>query len=401
VKCAHILLAMRVAWIVLVAAITAAQVAAQAPAVWMMQESGTTAGLRGIDSVDGTVAWASGTGGTVLRTIDAGVHWTKCAVPDAEKDGGTLDFRGVQAWDEKTAIVMASGPGEKSRLYKTVDGCGTWRLVFRNPDNGGFWDAVSIWDAEFVYPAKPRQLSGWILGDPVHGRIRFFNLYDGYSVSGLRPEPWYNPSLTEDETKSLRANSRRTTLFAASNSAFAFVPLVPLDGKDLRNGAIWPFTFAFVTGGTSGARLYTPIPQEGDVILSTKWIQTSIPVGDGTKTAGAFSVALASDHRGGVIVGGNFLKPDGRFRTAAYFDSPTGRWLISSILPHGYRSTVQWSESLKAWISAGTNGSDISRDDGKTWKPLDNGNWNALSLPFIVGPNGRIARLNAGALPKP
>ena len=37
-----------------------------------MQDSGTTAGLRGIDSVDGTVAWASGTEGTVLRTTDGG-----------------------------------------------------------------------------------------------------------------------------------------------------------------------------------------------------------------------------------------------------------------------------------------------------------------------------------------
>jgi len=40
----------------------------------------------------------------------------------------------------------------------------------------------------------------------------------------------------------------------------------------------------------------------------------------------------------------------------------------------------------------------ISRDDGRTWQPLDNGNWNALSLPFIVGPKGRIARLNPSAI---
>ena len=84
-----------------------------APPVWQMQESGTTAGLRGIDSVDGTVAWASGTGGTVLKTLDGGAHWTQCAIPDAAKDGATLDFRGVQAWDAQTAIVMASGPGDK------------------------------------------------------------------------------------------------------------------------------------------------------------------------------------------------------------------------------------------------------------------------------------------------
>jgi hypothetical protein len=60
---------------------------------------------------------------------------------------------------------------------------------------------------------------------------------------------------------------------------------------------------------------------------------------------------------------------------------------------------VQWSESLNLWITVGANGSDISRDDGKTWQPLDDGNWNALSLPFVAGPNGRIARLNPTALP--
>lgn len=42
---------------------------------------------------------------------------------------------------------------------------------------------------------------------------------------------------------------------------------------------------------------------------------------------------------------------------------------------------------------------DISCDDGKTWQPIDDGNWNALSLTFVVGPNGRIARLNPAALP--
>src|ERR1700730_3058932 len=59
---------------------------------WVMQDSGTSAGLRGIYSVDGKVAWASGTEGTVLKTVDGGAHWTKCAVPDGAADGAALDF---------------------------------------------------------------------------------------------------------------------------------------------------------------------------------------------------------------------------------------------------------------------------------------------------------------------
>ncbi len=75
---------------------------------WVMQSSGTTAGLRGIHAVGGGVAWASGTDGTVLRTEDSGYMWQSCAMPPgAEK----LDFRGIWAWDANTAIVMSAGRG--------------------------------------------------------------------------------------------------------------------------------------------------------------------------------------------------------------------------------------------------------------------------------------------------
>ena len=53
----------------------ASHVVGQSNAPWEMLQSGTTAGLRGIDSVDGTIAWASGTAGTVLRTLDGGAHF--------------------------------------------------------------------------------------------------------------------------------------------------------------------------------------------------------------------------------------------------------------------------------------------------------------------------------------
>ena len=65
-----------------------------AHAQWELQDSHTTAGLRGIHSVDGVVAWASGTQGTVLRTTDGGEHWEKCAIPPgAEKQIGRASCR--------------------------------------------------------------------------------------------------------------------------------------------------------------------------------------------------------------------------------------------------------------------------------------------------------------------
>ena len=108
-------------------------------AQWDIQDSHTTASLRGIHAIGKGVAWASGTNGTVLRTEDGGYLWQGCATPPgAEK----LDFRGIQAFDENTAIVMSSGKGDLSRLYKTTDGCRTWKHLITNPHKDGFWDAV-------------------------------------------------------------------------------------------------------------------------------------------------------------------------------------------------------------------------------------------------------------------
>ena len=89
---------------------------AQAPRHWTPLSTGVAARLRGVSAVSDRVAWASGTNGTVLRTTDGGTTWSKLTVPGSEK----LDFRDIDAVDDRTAYVLSIGSGELSRIYKTV-----------------------------------------------------------------------------------------------------------------------------------------------------------------------------------------------------------------------------------------------------------------------------------------
>src|SRR5512146_3571233 len=187
-----------------------------AQAQWQMQDSHTTADLRGIHNVGGVVAWASGTNGTVLRTEDGGYLWQTCTVPPGAEH---LDFRGIQAFDANTAIVMSSGKGDLSRLYRTTDGCQTWKLVFTNPDKVGFWDAIVV-----------HQKMGLLVGDPVDGRFAIFSSSDGqldlwtrFGETSDFKHFRFEPSPYEGEQ-----------LFAASNSIVKGSPM---------NGV------GFVTGG--------------------------------------------------------------------------------------------------------------------------------------------------------
>src|SRR5215203_1889900 len=69
--------------------------ATAASAQWIKQSVNTTASFRGLSVIDEKIVWASGTGGTVIRTIDSGKTWNVMTVPGAE----TLDFRDIEAFD--------------------------------------------------------------------------------------------------------------------------------------------------------------------------------------------------------------------------------------------------------------------------------------------------------------
>jgi len=110
-----------------------------ADSTWQLQSSGTTERFRAVSAVSGTVAWASGSKGSVVRTVDGGAHWAALAVPGSE----ALDFRDIEAIDDQVAYVLSIGPGDRSRIYKTVDAGKSWTLQFTNPDPKAFYDAIA------------------------------------------------------------------------------------------------------------------------------------------------------------------------------------------------------------------------------------------------------------------
>ena len=115
--------------------------------------SRTTENLRGVSAVSREIAWASGTHGTYLRTLDGGRTWTAAQVPDA----GALDFRAVAAFSADEAFLMSAGPGEQSRIYHTGDGGKHWQLQLANTNPKGFFDSMVFWDSKH----------GVAVGDPI------------------------------------------------------------------------------------------------------------------------------------------------------------------------------------------------------------------------------------------
>ena len=351
---------------------------ARARGQWVLKESHTSANLRGIANVGGGVAWASGSMGTVLRTEDGGRRWQGCAVPEG---AAALDFRAIQAFDAQTAIVMSAGPGSGSRLYQTTDGCRSWKLLLTNQDAAGFWDALRFRDRD----------NGMLLGDPVNGEFVLLRTMDGGTT-------WQRAAgAAADEATGQGA-------FAASNSSLLLSS---------------PTDWSFCTGGAAGAHVwrtatepYTGQGPTGPLARSSSSEElVSQSKGD---SVGCFSLA-AHEHTI-VAVGGDYTHPeqaeDNAWTTAidpgdaaAQKEAkrhPMFRFTPALTCPRGYRSSVEYDESAQTWVAVGPSGTDVSTDGGLHWRALPpkagvpaglDRDWNALSLPFVVGPHGRIAKL--------
>jgi photosystem II stability/assembly factor-like uncharacterized protein len=313
---------------------------------WRKQAVATDADFRGLCVVSDKVAWVSGTKGTWARTTDGGKNWLIGKVPDADK----LDFRDVEAFGETTAYLLSAGPGDASRIYKTIDGGKTWTLQFKSAEPKAFFDALAFWDEN----------NGIALGDPVNGQFQLIGTSGGGATWKPLPGGKLPPALPNEGA------------FAASGTC-----LIAKGRQD-----VW-----FVTGGAKAARVFHSRDR------GQRWVVSETPIAAGVESAGIFSIAFRDqDH--GMIVGGDYRKPNDSGATAAIMHDGGKTWtLLEDKLP--YCSCVAWAGDR--WVAVGISGSHSSQDDGATWKRLDHENYNSVGFAasgegWAVGPKGRIDR---------
>ena len=332
---------------------TALASVANAANAWLAQDSGTQVELRGLSVLSPQLAWASGAKGTVLKTTD-GEHWQAMQVAGAE----SLDFRDIQAFDAKHAIIMSAGPGSLSRIYQTTDGGGSWQLLKTNEAKTGFWNAMTFFDKR----------QGILFGDPVDGNFQVLMTAD----AGLS---WH-----EQSHAGLTALANEGG-FAASGTCIS----------SYASKSAW-----IVSGGAEVARVFSSHDQ------GQSWFAATLPIPAAAPSKGAFSVAFL-DEKNGMAVGGDYKLPQLATINGARTEDGGKTWLAAQVLPQGFMSVITTIPgAAQTYIAAGLAGSGISHDAGKTWQVIDSTPVNTVAFAdarhgWAIGPKGILLKFQYGA----
>ena len=299
-----------------------------------------TENLRGVSVVSETVAWASGTHGSYLRTTDGHI-WIPDHVPGAE----ALDFRGVVAFSAVEAFLMSSGPGDQSRIYHTIDAGRHWQLQFTNTNPKGFFDSMIFWD----------RTHGIVLGDPIPdetGTLKFELLTTDDGQTWTPIPPGQLPPAIEGEGA-----------FAASNSCISILktpiiktPVIPSEARDIGSAGIHQSgksttptaevgtssldpNIWFATGGKVARVFHSP--DRGHT-----WEVFETPITHGPESAGIFSITFR-DATHGVIAGGDYKLPEQDGPNLAFTDDGGKTWTLSKIFPQSYYSAVAYDHKAR------------------------------------------------------
>ncbi|GJC96356.1 Oxidoreductase [Colletotrichum higginsianum IMI 349063] len=321
---------------------------------WEILPTGSQQQFRGLSPVSDRIAWVSGTGGTVLRTIDGGASWDSVG-PELTGDDVELQFRDVQAFSAEKAVILSIGEGTDSRVYITADGGKSWTRTFTNDEPAAFFNCIDFED----------DARGFAVSDPVDGKFRLMETGDGGASWNLVDPSGMAPAL-EGEFG-----------FAASGTCISTAA-----GR-----------WYLASGGVDPGRVFRS--PDGH-----RWEASGSAIAGGA-SAGVFSVRFR-DAVHGIATGGDFNAANDSAHTAAWSEDGGETWTASEVFPGGYRSGAAWAPGLcGVAVAVGPSGSDITLDSGRTWRTFDTGSFDSVEcLPGRVcwasGSRGRVAKLRLG-----
>ncbi len=322
------------------------------------QESGMTGSMRGLDALPKKVVWISGTKGEFSVTVNSGKTWFHDTVPGA----GKMDFRDVQAFSGKVALLMSAGPGKASAIYRTVNGGKSWTLTYQNNDPKAFFDGMDFFDEKH----------GLLIGDPIDNKPYILETKDG-GLTWARLNPDKIPDLVEGEYA-----------FAASGTSLDANP----DGS------------CFIATGGSAARVF----RSAD--FGRTWEVSALPFMHGDPAAGAFSVELGPGKRL-AAAGGHYQKMTLSGSNIALSDDQGITWAV----PEG-ASKVPFMECIR-WITpvvlvaCGPPGVWMSADSGNTWIEISRQGFHAMDiaekegLGWVAGSKGEVLNFRTDRFSKP
>ena len=298
----------------------------------------------GVSSPSPDVVWLSGSKATVARSSDGGKTWQY-----SQPTSNDLQFRDIEALDDRHAYALSIGNNGDSRVYYTSNGGRDWQLSYRAGGNQ-FLNCLAI---------SPKRNEIWVYGDSIDGQWDLVRSPDGRN--------WL-PSRNAIDSAPLGGEGG----LAASGGCVRF------------NNDIW----AMATANATTARLLI----KRSFGIRFKAIDTPMVAGP---NAGIASVWPFSEKHV-LLAGGDLNHPERRPRLVEYKNDEFTSLVEPPLEGALYSLTVTPAQGILVTNPSGA--AFLPTLNAQEWQTLSDANiWNSTcnnETCFMVGKEGYAVRFN-------